>query len=102
MMDRLHRILNLVEKKNHGSVADKIREKKEMKSVFMDVLKPEIDVVVKDARADEHEKTTRTNLFLYVQDGDMLIEKAAKRANMSTADFSTAMTNAGYKLPQTV
>ena len=102
MMDRLHRILDLVEKKNHGSVADKIREKKEMKSVFMDVLKPEIDVVVKDARADEHEKTTRTNLFLYVQDGDMIIEKAAKRANMSTADFSTAMTNAGYKLPQTM
>ena len=49
MMDRLHRILDLVEKKNPGTVADKIEEMKKMKSVFMDVLKPEIDVVVKDA-----------------------------------------------------
>ena len=69
-----------------------------MKSVFMDVLKPEIDVVVKDAVNNDR----RTNLYLYVQDGAMNIDYAAKQANLSTADFSTAMTNAGYKLPQTV
>ena len=62
----------------------------------------EINSAVTTARADEHEKTTRTNLYLYVQDGAMNIDYAAKQANLSTADFSTAMTNAGYKLPQTV
>ena len=63
-----------------------------MGKTLMQIMQPEIDEKINDA--------TRTNLFLYVQDGDMLIEKAAKRANMSTADFSAAMTNAGYKLPQ--
>ena len=95
MMDRLHRILDLVEKKNPGSVADKIEEMKTMKSVFMDVLKPEIDVVVKDAvttaRADERDKTTRTNLFTYVRDGAMNIDYAARQANMTTDQFRQQM-----------
>ena len=62
----------------------------------------EINSAVTTARADEHEKTTRTNLYLYVQDGAMNIDYAAKQANLSTEDFSTAMINAGYKLPQMV
>ena len=28
--------------------------------------------------------TTRTNLYLYVQDGDMMLENAARRAGIST------------------
>ena len=76
-----------------------------MGKTLMQIMQPEINVVVNDAvttaRADEHEKTTRTNLYLYVQDGAMNIDYAAKQANLSTSDFSTAMTNAGYKLPQT-
>ena len=73
----------------------------EMGKTLMQIMQPEINVVVNDAvttaRADER----RTNLFLYVQDGAMNIDYAAKQANLSTADFTTAMTNAGYKLPQT-
>ena len=106
MMDRLHRILDLVEKKNPGTVANKIEEMKKMKSVFMDVLKPEIDVVVKDAvttaRADERDKTTRTIYFESVQDGQMQLNYAAQKSGMSTDQFRTEMTNHGYRVPQTV
>ena len=42
----------------------------------------------------------RTNLYVYVQDGDMMLDRAAKRAGMSTADFSNAMASAGYTVPQ--
>lgn len=95
MMDRLHRILDLVEKKNPGTVADKIEEMKTMKSVFMDVLKPEIDVVVNDAvttaRADERENTTRTNLYIYVQNGTMTLTNAATNAGLTVDQFQTQM-----------
>ena len=30
----------------------------------------------------------------------MLLDRAAQRANMSTDDFSNAMRNAGYTVPQ--
>ena len=63
-----------------------------MKSVFLDILKPEIDEQIDNA--------TRTNLYIYVQDGAMNLDYAAKQANLSTADFSEAMTTAGYKVPQ--
>ena len=103
MMDRLHRILDLVEKKNPRTVADKIKEMKTMKSVFMDVLKPEIDVVVKDAvttavtaavtaavttaRADER----KTVYFTLVQDGDLTLERAAEKSGMPVDQFQTQM-----------
>ena len=37
--------------------------------------------------------------FEYVQDGDLDIEKAAKKLGLSVPDFERAMTEAGYKLP---
>ena len=100
MMDRLHRILDLVEKKNPGTVADKIEEMKTMKSVFMDVLKPEIDERVNTAVTTAVDNTTRTNLFIYVQDGAMNLDYAARQANLSISDFSNAMASAGYTVPQ--
>ena len=63
-----------------------------MASILMDVLKPEIDERVNDDR--------RTNLYIYVQDGDMMLDRAAKREGMSITDFSNAMTSAGYTVPQ--
>ncbi len=44
--------------------------------------------------------TTRTNLYIYVQDGDMRLENAARRANVTPDQFRTDMTNAGYQIPQ--
>ena len=67
-----------------------------MASILMDVLKPEIDERVNTAV----DNTTRTNLYLYVQDGDMMLDRAAQRAGMTIADFSNAMAGAGYTVPQ--
>ena len=41
--ERIHRITGLVETKNPGSAAEMIQEDKEIGSVFLEVLKPEID-----------------------------------------------------------
>ena len=67
-----------------------------MGKTLMQIMQPEIDEKVNTAI----DNATRTNLFLYVQDGAMNLDYAAKQAKLSTADFSAAMTNAGYKLPQ--
>ena len=58
----------------------------------------EVDQEINNARADER----RTNLYIYVQDGDMEIENAARRAGVSADQFRTEMANHGYKVPQTV
>ena len=63
-----------------------------MASILMDVLKPEID--------EKIDNTTRTNLYLYVQKGKMALNDAADEAHLSIADFSNAMTSAGYTVPQ--
>ena len=89
LKERIHRILGLIETKNAGSVAKMIQEDKEMRSVFIDVLKPEIDDIRKQ------------DLFEYVQDGGMEIEFAAKKADMTVDDFRQEMERRGYKEPQT-
>ena len=71
-----------------------------MGKTLMQIMQPEIDVVVKDAVDEAVDNTTRTIYFTLVQKGKMTLNDAADEANMSTADFSTAMTNAGYKLPK--
>ena len=90
-MDRLHRILDLVEKKNPGAVADKIEELKNMKSVFMDVLKPEIDEEINAAVTTAVDNTTRTIYFTLVQDGDLTVERAAQKTGISVDQFQTQM-----------
>lgn len=87
--ERIHRILGLIETKNPGSVAEMIQEDKEMSSIFLDVLKPEIDDIRKK------------DLFEYVQDGGMSVEFASKKAGMSVEDFRREMEEKGYKEPQT-
>ena len=66
----------------------------------MDVLKPEIDEKVHNAVKNAVNNDRRINLYIYVQNGDMKIENAARNANLSTADFSKAMATAGYTVPQ--
>ena len=71
----------------------------EMGKTLMQIMQPEIDVVVKDAvdtavttaRADEHEKTTRTIYFTLVQDGDLTLERAAQKTGISVDQFQTQM-----------
>ena len=42
---------------------------------------------------EEIENTTRTNLYLYVQNGTMTVDNAAKNAGISTEEFRTGMNN---------
>ena len=70
-----------------------------MEDYLMNLLQPKINERVKDAvitavttaRADEHEKTTRTNLFLYVQKGGMSVDFAAHEAGLSVDNFRSQM-----------
>ena len=45
-------------------------------------------------------ENTYSNLFKYVYAGGMAIDFAAQQANMSVEDFSKAMEEHGYRVPQ--
>ena len=92
--DRYVRLLNLIGFKNPELFEELLRRHSEMEDYLMNLLQPRINERVNDA--------TRTIYFTLVQKGKMTLDDAADEANMSPSDFSTAMTNAGYKLPQTV
>ena len=68
------------------------RRDPKMAKTLMDILKPEID--------ERIDASTRNNLYLYVQDGDMSLDRAAKRAGMSLVDFVSDMEKAGYNVPK--
>ena len=72
------------------------RRDPKMAKTLMDILKPEIDSKINTAV----KTSTRDNLYLYVQDGDMSLDRAAKRAGMSLADFASDMEKAGYNVPK--
>ena len=63
-----------------------------MRSVFLDVLKPEIDEMTQDA--------VTNSLFQYVSLGGMTVEFAAKQRGLTPDAFVHDMTAAGYKVPQ--
>ena len=75
LRERLRRILNLVELKNAGAVAEKIKEDDNMRDVFMEILKPQID---------EHD---RINLYGFVQNGTMTVDNAALNAGVTVDQF---------------
>ena len=94
------KLLEFVESKNPGITRKTLGGDEEMASILMDVLKPEIDERVNTAVDNAVNNTTRTNLYLYVQKGKMALNDAADEAHLSIADFSNAMTSAGYTVPQ--
>ena len=47
-------------------------------------------------------ENTQSNLFKYVNAGGMSLDFAAQQANMSVEDFTKAMEEHGYRLPQIV
>ena len=71
-----------------------------MRNAWMNIFEPEINERVNTAVTTAVDNTTRTIYFTLVQKGKMTLNDAADEANMTINDFSTAMTNAGYKLPQ--
>ena len=59
-----------------------------MAKTLLDIVKPEIDEII--------QTTVSNNLYLYVQDGNMAVDTAARNAGLSTADFTARMAEAGY------
>ena len=55
----------------------------EMGKTLLEIMQPEINEVVNN--------TTRTNLYLYVKDGAMSIDYAARQAKLSVDDFRSQM-----------
>ena len=62
----------------------------------------EISAAVNTAVNAAVDNTTRTNLYVYVQDGDMRLENAARRAGITADQFRSEMASHGYNVPQAV
>ena len=119
VQNHYHTLVNLIGTKNPGIIEDFIRRAQGMRDVLMEIMKPyfdeKLDIAVKE-RVDKEVKeiqekanetmkikvveTTRNNLFEYVQDGDMVLEKAARRANQSVPEFIKDMELHGYRVPE--
>ena len=72
-----------------GSILEEAkRSENKMSKTLMDILKPEIDekidIAVKEAVKEAVSATVRNNLYAYVQDGDMALDRAAIKAGLST------------------
>ena len=74
-----------------------------MAKTILDIFKPEInekiDIAVKEAVKEAVSASVRNNLYAYVQDGDMALDRAAIKAGLSTDDFILQMSEAGYTVP---
>ena len=70
-----------------------------MARTLMDILKPEIDEKIDVAVKEAVSASVRNNLFVYVQRGDMALDRAAQNAGMTPVDFAAQMSEAGYSLP---
>ena len=60
---------------------------------------PDMSKSILDLFREEIDEEIRNNLFSYVQDGAMLLDYAAKRANMTPELFADEMRKAGYTVP---
>lgn len=68
------------------------------KNMFTNTEKGAIEMCEK---VDQLVKTIElNNLFMYAQDGDMPVSRAARRANVTPKEFRMMMQKNGYKLPQ--
>ena len=59
----------------------------------------EISDAVNAAVSDAVAKERRTSLYVYVQNGDMRLENAARNAGIPADEFASEMTSLGYKIP---
>ena len=73
-----------------------------MERTILDLFKPEIDRRIDEAVTQTETRTTQKLLYEFVQDGDITIDRAAMKAGLTRADFTSRMTEAGYIIPQGV
>ena len=76
---------------NKEIVGNVKRRDSKMRNAWMNIFEPEINERVNTAVTTAVDNTTRTNLFLYVQDGAMNLDYAAKQANLTVDQFQTQM-----------
>ena len=126
LIDWYRDYLDILSKIDHNML-DQARRNESMSSAWMEVFKPEIDKKInaalteerkkadaalseaitkerekaKAAVAEEHQKAVNM-LFEYVQDGDMALSRASKRAGVSPENFLSEMEKRGYRLPELV
>ena len=67
------------------------RSENKMARTILDIFKPEIDEKIENDRLHM--------LYVYVQDGNMVLDMAAQYAGVSPVDFAAQMSEAGYSLP---
>ena len=76
-----------------GDVLEEARRRyPQMERTILDIFKPEVDAKIREAE--------RNNLFRYVQNGDMALDRAATYVGISPSDFILRMTEAGYSAPK--
>ena len=82
-----------------GIMADFMeRRREEMVNIMLSLFDEETIMAGHDATV--RRETTRVNLFEYVQDGGMAIDYAARKSNMTIAEFARQMEQSGYKVPE--
>ncbi len=79
----LRQFLEMLSKLDSDTVEEMNRRKPEMAKTWRDIFGVD----------EEIENTTRTNLYLYVQNGTMTVDNAAKNAGISTEEFRSGMNN---------
>ena len=87
----LTQFLEMLSKLDSDTVEEMSRRKPEMARTWRDIFG--VDQEISSARADERANTIRTNLYLYVQNGTMTVDNAAKNAGISTEEFRSGMNN---------
>ena len=85
------KLLEFYEEKNRGILRRIIGGEREMSSILMDVLKPEIDEKVNQEVNRAVSDTHKNDLFKYVLKGYMSITDAAHEADMSVENFRQQM-----------
>ena len=84
------KLLEFVEKKNPGIMRRVMGGDEDMSSILMEVLEPEIK--------ERDKERDRNNLYIYVQQGDMMLENAARNAGVPVDQFLSDMESKGYKV----
>ena len=67
----------------------------QMAKDVLEFFKPEIDLVVKEAKTEGWQRA----FYGLVQDGDMPLDRAAKKTGMSPSAFTARMVEAGFTVP---
>ena len=78
----------------------KLKEDEKMNGALREIMKEELDQERQEGIKEGRQEGKMTTLFECVRDGDMKLDRAAKRAGLDTSAFLANMRNAGYAMPE--